>query len=55
MENVKEIPYLYVKNDSLVRSEKKISEEVERTKGSGARKLVSNLRHSYFGLSSVKV
>ena len=32
-----------------------VAEEFERTKWSGARKLVSNLRHTFVGLSRAKV
>ena len=32
-----------------------IAEEVKRTKGSGARKLINNLKHSYVGLGRKKV
>lgn len=35
--------------------DKLVAEEFERTKGSGARKLVSNLRHTFVGLGRAKV
>ena len=39
----------------LSQVDKLVAEEFERTKGSGARKLVSNLRHAFVGLGRAKV